>query len=106
MTVCGRRAYLRTGYTFSQENRGICVLVKGNMAIGVNKDDLMVRVGAEEYEEALKQPHARPMDFTGRPLKGFVYVGPAGYETEESLRKWVMKAVHHAESLGPKKRKR
>jgi hypothetical protein len=48
------------------------------MCCGVVGDDLMVRVGPDDYDEALAERHARPMDFTGRPLKGMVYVSPSG----------------------------
>lgn len=78
---------------------GIAFMLGGNMCCGVAKDLLMVRVGPEGYEEALAKPHARPMDFTGRPLKGFVFVCPAGSRTDEALRIWVLKAVHFTSSL-------
>jgi hypothetical protein len=48
------------------------------------KDDLVVRVGPERYEKALSRAHARPMDFTGRPLKGYVFVGPGGLKTDKT----------------------
>jgi len=59
---------------------GIAFMLNGNMCCGVTNDDLMVRVGADGLEDALDQPNARPMDFTGRPMKGFVFVdaGPGG----------------------------
>ena len=66
----------RKGITEKKMFGGICLLLDGNMVGGVVNDDLMVRVGPDGYEDALKQPHARPMDFTGKPLKGMVYVGP------------------------------
>jgi TfoX/Sxy family transcriptional regulator of competence genes len=54
---------------------GIAFLLDGAMFCGVSGGDLMVRVGAEAHEAALARPHARPMDFTGRPMKGYVFVG-------------------------------
>ncbi len=72
---------------------GLCFMVAGHMCCGLTKTDLMVRVGPEAYDDALAQPHARPMDFTGRPLVGFVYVHPAGYRTLAGLRKWVGRGV-------------
>jgi len=72
------------------------------MCCGVVKDDLVVRVGPEQYDTILAQPHARPMDFTGRPLKGFVYVGPAGYRSDQALAIWVERGVDFAASLPPK----
>lgn len=78
---------------------GICFMIQGHMAIGVEKANLMVRVGPEQYARALKAKHARPMDFTGRPLKGFVYVSVDGYKTAASLKKWVDLGVGFAKSL-------
>lgn len=68
---------------------GLCFLVRGGMALGITGDDLMVRVGRERYEAALGEPHVRPMDFTGRPLKGMVYVAPAGTRDDGALARWV-----------------
>ena len=81
---------------------GIAFMIQDNMCCGVNNDDLAVRVGPERYEEALAEPHARPMDFTGRPLRGFVFVGPGGYRTEKTLAKWVQQATDFVESLPAK----
>ena len=77
-------------------------MVAGNMCCGVVKDDLVVRVGPDSYEDALAEPHARPMDFTGRPLRSMVYVGPEGVRTDTALAQWVMKGVAFAASLPPK----
>ena len=57
---------------------GLAFMLDGNMAAGILGDRLMVRVGAEAYEEALSEPHCGPMDFTGRPMRGFVVVEPEG----------------------------
>lgn len=73
------------------------------MCCGVIKEDLVVRVGPERYEKALRRPHARPMDFTGRPLTGYVYVSPAGYKGDESLRMWVEWGVDFVSGLPVKK---
>ncbi len=81
---------------------GISFLLRGNMCCGVVGDDLVVRVGPDGYEDALAQPHARPMDFTGRPLKGLVYVGPGGSSGDDALRAWVKRGVDFAASLPPK----
>jgi hypothetical protein len=59
----------------------------------------MVRVGAEQYEAALAEPHARHMDFTGRPMRGMVYVGPGGYQDGEALANWVRRGVEFVGSL-------
>lgn len=68
---------------------GIAFMVNGNMCVGVIDDTLMARVGPEQYEEALTRPHAREMDFTHKPMKGFVYVDPEGIEADEDLEYWI-----------------
>ena len=72
---------------------GLCFMVNGQMCCGLTKTDFMVRVGKDAYEAALAQPHARPMDFTGRPLAGMVYVDPDGLRSAAALKKWVDRAV-------------
>jgi hypothetical protein len=72
---------------------GLCFMVNGQMCCGLAKTDFMVRVGKDGYEDALAQPHTRPMDFTGSPLAGMVYVAPAGYETTTALRKWLGRGI-------------
>ena len=84
---------------------GLAFMLNGNMCCGVEKENLMVRVGPERYEAALAKPHARPMDFTGRPLTGFVYVGPGAYRTEKSLTRWINLGLSFVASL-PKKQAR
>lgn len=81
---------------------GLAFLLRGHMCCGIVGQDLMVRVGAEGYEGALSQAHARPMDFTGRPLKGMVYVSLDGLRTKRALRTWVDRGVHFVGTLPPK----
>ncbi len=81
---------------------GLTFLVRGHMCCGVLNDDLVVRVGPDGYAEALARAGARPMDFTGRPLAGFVYVGPKGYRTGQALARWVWAAAKFALSLSSK----
>ena len=98
-----RKALARhEGLTEKKMFGGISFMLRGNMCCGVVRDDLVVRVGPEQYEEAVMEPHARPMDFTGRPLKGLVYVGPGGHRSDEGLAKWVKQGVDLAASLPPK----
>ena len=85
---------------------GLCFTVHGNMAVGVTGDDLMVRLAPEEGEAALAEPGARPMDFTGKPMKGFVFVCADGLKSERMLQSWVDRGVAFASSLPPKKPKR
>jgi len=68
---------------------GICLLSRGNMVAGILGDELMARVGPERYEEALGRPHARVMDFTHRPMRGFVAVGREGIASDEDLAAWL-----------------
>ena len=81
---------------------GIGFMLRGNMACGVNKDELIVRVGPDSYDDGLAQPHARPFDFTGRPMKGWIMVGVDGYESDVDLNTWVEKGIGFALSLPPK----
>jgi TfoX/Sxy family transcriptional regulator of competence genes len=90
------------GLTEKKMFGGISFTLRGNMCCGVVRDDLIVRVGPEQYEAALMEPHARPMDFTGRPMKGLIYVGPGGYRGDEALAKWLKRGVQFAASLPPK----
>lgn len=81
---------------------GLCFLIRGNMFGGVLRENLIVRTGPQDYERAGAEPHARPMDFTGRPLKGMVFVGPEGYQSDEDLKRWIQRGLKFALSLPPK----
>ena len=81
---------------------GLSFLLNGNMSVGVIKDDLVVRVDPEQNDDLLKLPHARPMDFTGRPMRGWIFVAPDGLSEDEDLRAWVKRGVDFAEALPPK----
>lgn len=81
---------------------GLCFMAHGNMLGGVMDDEIIVRVGADRYEDALKQPYAREMDFTGRPMRGFVVVALEGIASDEDLNEWVQRGVRFATSLPPK----
>jgi TfoX/Sxy family transcriptional regulator of competence genes len=85
---------------------GIAFLLNGNMFCGITRDDLMVRVGPDRFEAFLASPGARLMDFTGRPSKGMVFVGPEGYATDGQLRGWVEQTLDYARSLPVKTAKR
>jgi hypothetical protein len=85
---------------------GLAFMINGNMFCGVVHDDLMVRVGPDGHESALTNPGARPMDMTGRPSKGMVFVGPTGYDTDQALRGWVEEGFAFTSSLPPKQAKK
>jgi TfoX/Sxy family transcriptional regulator of competence genes len=72
---------------------GLTFMVNGAMCCGVTSEALVVRVGPAEYERALAEPHARPMDFTGRPLVGMLYVDPPGYRTTAALSRWLQRGL-------------
>ena len=80
---------------------GLALMLDGHMFCGVVKDTLMVRLGPDAASRALEQPHVRPMDFTGRPMKGMVFVEPAGLHGP-ALRHWVHAAAGYTRSLPPK----
>jgi len=81
---------------------GVGFMLHGNMACGVNKENLIVRVGPEKYESSLTRPNAKPFDITGRPMTGWVMVEPDGYESDEVLKDWVQQGVDFALTLPPK----
>jgi TfoX/Sxy family transcriptional regulator of competence genes len=81
---------------------GLAFLAAGHMCCGIVDRDLMVRVGPEQYERALAAKHARPMDFTGRPMKGMVYVATAGIRTRKVLASWITSALRFVDALPPK----
>lgn len=103
-TLASRVRALLAGRGDVSERRmfgGLTFMVSGHMCCGVNNDELIVRLGREDEEAALAMPHARPMDFTHRPMTGFVTIAPAGLGNRE-LGRLVAAAVAHAESLPPK----
>src|SRR3989442_5749684 len=67
---------------------GVAFLLNGNMCVGVHKSDLIVRLAPGETDGALSQPHTRRFDLTGRPMKGWILVGPAGLKTDTKLSMW------------------
>jgi TfoX/Sxy family transcriptional regulator of competence genes len=81
---------------------GICFLIQGNMACGIIKYDVIVRIGPENYEDALKKPGVRLFDFTGRPMKGWVVVSAESHESDDQLVHWIKLAVLFTLSLPPK----
>lgn len=76
---------------------GLCFMVAGHMACGVLGEDMLARVGEEKLEAALARPHVRIMDFTGKPSKYMVYVGPAATKTPAAVKKWVNEVATLAE---------
>ena len=81
---------------------GVCHLLKGNMVAGVWKEFLILRLGEDAADFARELLHVRPFDITGRPMKGWVMVEPAGVRTTAHLRKWLDQARAFVETLPPK----
>lgn len=82
---------------------GIAFMVGGHMAVGIVGDRLMVRIDPQAQDEVLAMPHVHPMDFTGRPMRGFVFVDAEGIADDPELASWVDRGVAYARSL-PSKR--
>lgn len=81
---------------------GLAFLLRGHMACGVAGEALMVRVGPDQHASALRRQGARPMDFTGRPMKGMVFVDPPGIRTAAQLRRWLASALAYVDTLPAK----
>lgn len=75
---------------------GLAFLYKGKMTVGILQNDLMVRVKEKFMEVSLNTPHVKPMAFTGKPMKEFVFVGSEGYQTELQLQHWLELGISHA----------
>jgi TfoX/Sxy family transcriptional regulator of competence genes len=93
----------RKGVTEKKMFGGLTFLLQGNMCCGVTNDELVLRLGPKQGEEAVKKPYVRECDFTGRPMKGMVMVMPYGYKTDTALQQWVRQAADFVASLPAKK---
>ena len=92
----------RPGLTEQQLFGGLAFLLGGNMAWGVRGQDLIARVAADAADAALEEPGARRLDLTGRPMKGWLQVGPDGHAEDDDLRRWIDRGLAFAASLPPK----
>jgi len=81
---------------------GICFLLDDKMVCGVEKTNLMVRVGPERYDEAMTHPGARPMDFTGRVMRGFLFVDGSAVRDRRALQRWVDWCVEYVGTVKKK----
>jgi len=100
--LAGRvRAVLKRSRGLSEKKMfgGLAFLLDGKMCCGIVRNDLMVRVGPDRYDAALAKRHVRPMDFTGRPMRGMVFVASAGLRQEAQLRDWIDRAKRFVRSL-------
>lgn len=90
------------GLTEKKMFGGVGYLINGNMACGVIKDELVVRLGEVKNAEALDQPFTRQFDFSGKPMAGWIFVEKRGFKSDVNLQKWVSLGVEYALSLPPK----
>jgi TfoX/Sxy family transcriptional regulator of competence genes len=90
------------GITTKQMFGGLCFLLDGNMLIGVDKEDIMVRIGKERHDEYLTFEGAREMDFTKRPMRNFLFIDETGFQKETDLQAWVDRCLDFVSGL-PKK---
>jgi|SRR5829696_6519150 len=81
---------------------GIAFMAGGHMCVGVIGEDLMARLGEDGADAALDEPHTRPMDFTGRPMRNMVYVAPAGTRDDAALAAWIDRALAFVATLPPR----
>ena len=79
------------GYPFEAKKMmgGLCYMIDDKMCIGIIKDQLMARINPDIYQESLENPHCSEMNFTGRPMKGYVYIEPEGLVNDHDLAHWV-----------------
>src|SRR4029453_18695946 len=89
----------KDGLTEKKMFGGLAFLLNGNMLVGVMGERLLGRTGPREHAAALKRPHAGPMTFTGKPMRGFVVVDPAGFATGQDLRSWISLALGFVREL-------
>lgn len=98
-----RRAIKAPDITEKKMFGGIAFLASGKMFMGVIGTELMVRVGPDNHEAALGRPHTRPMDFTGRPMHGYVYVDIEGTTTVAAIKRWGDLALAFVKTVPDKK---
>jgi len=92
----------RNGFCEKKMFGGLGFLLNGNMCLGVWKEYLIVRVGPDAYDDALARPHVREFDITGRPMKGWVMIEPAGLQRDSELAEWANLAIDFVSGLPPK----
>jgi hypothetical protein len=95
----------RPGITERKMFGGMAFMSKGHMFVGVTGEVLMARIGPDAYEHGLSKPHVREMDFTGKPMKGYVYVDAPALESDTDLCHWVETCLRFVSALPPKKTK-
>ncbi len=94
------------GYEEKKMFGGLCYMVDDKMCFGIINNDLMARVGPEVYESCLKKSGIRPMEFTGRPMKGYVFAGPAATQDQDGLEYWIDLCLAFNPLAPPSKKKK
>lgn len=84
---------------------GVTFMVNGRMCVGILNDDIMARIDPEGYQLALRRKGCRVMDFTGKPMRGFVFVGPEGTAGKRALAYWIGLAMDFNERAKVSRRK-
>ena len=92
----------RKGYSEQRMFGGVCFMINGNMCVGPWKGSLIVRLDKEKHDETQSEPYVKPMDITGKVMKGWALVEPAGIDSDDDLKAWVHRAAKFASSLPPK----
>jgi TfoX/Sxy family transcriptional regulator of competence genes len=92
----------RKNFTEKKMFGGICFLLDGNMCCGVIGKELIIRVKPEEAQEILREKHTRVFDFSGRPSRNMVYVGPKALQEDSDLKEWLQITLKYVKSLPPK----
>lgn len=92
----------RKGYSEKKMFGGVCFMINGNMCVGPWKGSLIVRLDKARHEETQSEPFARPMDITGKVMKGWARIEAAGIETDDNLKTWIERAVRFARTLPEK----
>jgi len=91
-------SFFKEEFTQKKMFGGIAFLHKGKMTVGAINNDLMVRVISDKMDEQLEKEYVRPMDFTGKPMKEFLFVSEKGYQTEQLLQNWIELGLEHAKN--------
>jgi len=99
--VCRIRPFMkrRKGYSEQKMFGGLCFMINGNMCVGPWKGSLIVRLAKEDHETTQSRPHVKPMDITGKIMKGWARVEPGGIQSDEELKSWIDAAVKFVQTL-------
>lgn len=92
----------RKGYSEQKMFGGLCFMINGNMCVGPWKGSLIVRLPKEDHEQTQSEPHAKPMDITGKVMRGWARVEPAGIVSDDDLKTWIDRAVRFVCTLPAK----